>query len=414
MRPLQINPLASRALTAARQHVPQELAPRARLRALLDPETPGVLEAFTRLDQLRRPDLPRIATVRPLAPQRRHRVAVVVPLYNYAQYVPEAVHSAVTQEGVDVQVVIVDDCSTDDSWQVAQRLADELPGVLALRNEHNSGPGVTFNRGWQAVESDFVTRLDPDDLLVPGALARAVAVAEAVPTVGLVYGRFREFSGEPPTPHVGNPWGVVWPGREWLRRELQDDRNLIATPEALVRTSLMREHGGWKPELRHTQDHEMWLRAATVSDVGHVMDADQALKRSHAESLSTVEGMVGTTNFDEHLASYEAWFGDVGRTLPDGEELLGLGRRALARRAMRTALHAYRRADWDAQAADQLADMAVRLDPSVAGRRELAVLRAARQRLGHRVALLPTSIAGAGWHRVRETVVLGRFRNTGL
>lgn len=381
--------------------------------SVLYPEDPTVLARLARLDALRRPSLPVIGKVAALTPRRRHRVVVVTPLYNYGHFLEECVRSVAAQRDVDVRHVVVDDRSTDDSYDVALDVARRYEHVTVLQNAENSGPGVTFNRGWRAVDSDFVVRLDPDDLLPEGALARAVALAEAAPRVGLVYGRFREFTGHPPTPHLGDPFGVVWPGHAWLRRVVEGDRNLIATPEAVVRTSLMREHGGWKPELRHTQDFEMWLRAASVADVGRVFDADQALKRDHGASLSHTEREVGTTDLDEHLAAYDAWFSDVGHTLADGRELYDLARRSLSSRALALGTHACRRGSDDLATADAMADLAARVDPHAPGRAAYRVARTTSGALGRRARLAPWSIAGAVGYRVSEILERGRFRHSG-
>lgn len=381
--------------------------------AVIDPQGPVVLAAMTRVTYLRRTPPEITARVTSLVPRARMRAAVVIPMYNYEAYVAEAIDSAATQEGVDVQVVIVDDCSTDASYEVAAQAASRYDNVQVMRNETNRGPGETFNRGWRAVEADIVQRLDPDDLLTPGSLARAAAVFEAAPRAGLVHGHFREFCGAPCAPQLGRPFGVVWSGRDWLRYCMVQDRNLVGTPAAVLRRDLMVEHGGWKPQLRHTQDFEMWLRAATVSDVGRVFDADQALRRVHGASLSTVE-QVGTVNFDEHLLAYDEWYRDVGRELPDGAQLRDEARTALARRAMETARHGLRRGQPDAVAADQLVDLARLVDPRAPHQRQVAALRSAHALLGERVRLLPTSVAGAAAYRAAAVLSLARYRRTGL
>ncbi|MGZ4476136.1 MAG: glycosyltransferase family 2 protein, partial [Nocardioides sp.] len=125
---------------------------------------------------------------RPVPLRTRPRVSVVVPCYNYGRYLPDAVGSALDQSGLDVDVLIVDDCSTDDSAAVALRLADADPRVRLLRHETNRGHIQTYNDGLAAVTGDYVVLLSADDLLTPDSLTRAVALMEAHPRVGLVYG----------------------------------------------------------------------------------------------------------------------------------------------------------------------------------------------------------------------------------
>ena len=125
-------------------------------------------------------------------------VTVVVPCYNYADYLPHAVHTALSQQEVDVEVVIVDDASTDNSLEVARQLAAADARVRVLAHPENRGPVRTFNDGLATVVTEFVVRLDADDLLTPGSLARSAQVCAAFPSVGLVYGHPIHFDEEPP------------------------------------------------------------------------------------------------------------------------------------------------------------------------------------------------------------------------
>ena len=108
-------------------------------------------------------------------------VTVVIPCYNYARYLPLAVNSALDQTGVVVDVVIVDDCSQDDSLTVANDLANRDHRVKVLAHTINQGPVATFNDGLEMATGEFLVRLDADDLLTPGALQRAVAVFRRFP-----------------------------------------------------------------------------------------------------------------------------------------------------------------------------------------------------------------------------------------
>ena len=79
-------------------------------------------------------------------------VSVVIPCFNYARFLRSSVHSALSQTGVDVDVVIVDDESTDGALDVARGLAAEYPAVRVLAHETNQGPVATFNDGLNARE----------------------------------------------------------------------------------------------------------------------------------------------------------------------------------------------------------------------------------------------------------------------
>src|ERR687887_420932 len=119
----------------------------------------------------------------------RPTVSVVIPCYRYGRFLPDCVRSVLDQEGVDVRVLIIDDASPDDSAQVALRLAAEDERVEVRVHEVNKGHIATYNEGLlEWADGDYSVLISADDLLTPGSLARATAVMEAHPSVGLVYG----------------------------------------------------------------------------------------------------------------------------------------------------------------------------------------------------------------------------------
>ena len=102
------------------------------------------------------------------APSRRPSVSVVIPCYNYGHYLPDSVGSVLAQPGVDVDVVIVDDTSTDYSAVVAEELVASDPRVALIRHPKNRGHIATYNDGLDAVKGDYTTLLSADDLSDPG------------------------------------------------------------------------------------------------------------------------------------------------------------------------------------------------------------------------------------------------------
>ncbi|MEU5589279.1 glycosyltransferase family 2 protein, partial [Streptomyces chrestomyceticus] len=108
-------------------------------------------------------------------------ISVVVIVYNDAERLPAAVQSVLGQSFGDVEVVIVDDCSTDGSFAVAQGLARRWPGrVRAFRLEENSGAGgEPRNRGVREAVGRYVMFLDSDDVLERNACRNLVEAAEA-------------------------------------------------------------------------------------------------------------------------------------------------------------------------------------------------------------------------------------------
>jgi glycosyltransferase involved in cell wall biosynthesis len=340
-------------------------------------------------------------------------VTVVIPCFNYARYLPAAVASVLTQEGVMVDVVVVDDASTDESLSVARALAVADPRVTVLHHETNTGPVTTFNDGVAVATGDYLVRLDADDALTPGALARATAVAEAFPEVGLVYGHPLHFSGEEPPPARTRVRGwTVWSGGSWLRHRCAEGVNCITSPEVLMRTSVVREVGGQR-NLAHTHDMEMWMRLARAADVAFIEGADQAWHREHAASRSAREVDV-LTDLEERAAAFTTLLTDgLGDPARD-TGLLALARTRLAEEAVGRVCQAFVKGwggdgttdSYLAFARGQVDDLD---DVPGAGRLRTSL------RVGPlRARFVPRLFAAAVAYRVREELRSRLWRWTGL
>jgi succinoglycan biosynthesis protein ExoO len=105
-------------------------------------------------------------------------ISVVIPCYNAQGFVTRAVESALAQQGAGtLEVVLVDDCSTDSTLARLHALAAADPRVRVLANARNLGPGGTRNAAIAAARGEWIALLDADDAFAPGRLARLLAVA---------------------------------------------------------------------------------------------------------------------------------------------------------------------------------------------------------------------------------------------
>jgi hypothetical protein len=267
---------------------------------------------------------------------------VVIPCYNYGHFLPAAVASALDQEDIDVEVLIVDDASTDDSAAVAQRLADGDHRVDVLLHQTNAGHIATYNDGLSKVRGDYVTLVSADDLVTPNALSRAAALMEHHPSVGLVYGFARSFSGEPPSvPGATRNWSI-WRGERWLRLAARRGRCFLQSPEAVMRREALMETDLYDPRLPHSGDFDMWMRTAAQWDVGRVNGPAQALYRVHDANMHLTTFAGWLTDLEERRTTFDILFEEREPDRPDVLALRPRASRALAREALRHALAASR------------------------------------------------------------------------
>ena len=346
-------------------------------------------------------------------------VKIIVPCYRYGDLLENCLASITSQEGVDVRVLVVDDCSPDDTAAVATRLAAADERIEFRRHAENVGLIGTANEGLEwAVDSDYVVLLSADDFLTPGCLARAVKVMEENPAVGLVYGRPQFFAPGPQPQPESTRWRgtAIWSGKRWIERRCRAAHNCIASPEAVVRTSVQRAVGGYDPACYHTSDLNMWLRIAAVADVAYVRGAVQAMYRIHAGSMlrSDADPMV---DLRERRNGFERFFAAAGSGLEGRAGMERAVRRTLARQALWQASRAYDRGELDgpdAAPVDALVEFALETCPEARHLREWAGLRLRRKiGAGRSLLFVPFLATGAG-HRVRGHLGRLRWRLSGV
>jgi glycosyltransferase involved in cell wall biosynthesis len=115
------------------------------------------------------------------------RVSIAINNYNYQRFVAEAIDSALAQRWPDLEVIVIDDGSTDDSWAVIQSYGDRIKAQRTA----NGGQGAAYNAGFAQCTGDWVLFLDSDDLLDPDAVARCMAAVRDEPRAAKVQFRLR-------------------------------------------------------------------------------------------------------------------------------------------------------------------------------------------------------------------------------
>jgi len=322
------------------------------------------------------------------APARLPSVGVVVPCYNYARFLPHNLDALLAQDGVDLDVVVIDDCSSDDSHAVAQSYAARDPRVRAIRHESNRGHIATYNEGLAQVRGDYLVLISADDVLTPGSLARSARALAAHPAAGLAYGAVIRHlgDGEPAAPRRAGERFRVIAGRTWLARRCRRMTNTIYSPEAMLRRAVYERIGPYDARLTHTGDFAMWLAAAARTDVIRVQ-APAAFYRTHAANMHAHTETLRGEHVHAMLFDLEQRRTTVESVLGDPEIAAGTGRyrrtalHRLAEEAFELACRAYTWGLVEAWPVDELIAFGLSCRPDPAGSRAWRRL-AARRRLG--------------------------------
>jgi hypothetical protein len=259
----------------------------------------------------------------------------VVPAYNYGRFLTDCARSVLTQRDVDVRLLIVDDCSTDDTPRRTAELVASDARVSVICHEHNRGHIPSVNEGFERVESPYVVKLDADDLLAPGSLARATALLEAHPEVGFVYGRPRHFRGSVPRPteSAARSW-TIWSGRDWVARRCRSGNNVISQPEVVMRTALLRRAAPIRRELPHTSDLHLWMQLGSMGDVGRINGPVQGYYRVHDASMQRTTHSGVLFDLRARRDAFDSVFAAEAGALPGAAELHDTARRTLAAAAL--------------------------------------------------------------------------------
>jgi glycosyltransferase involved in cell wall biosynthesis len=181
-------------------------------------------------------------------------VSVVIPTYNLARFLPEAVASARAQVWPDLEIIVVDDGSTDDTPEVLERLARE--GELRCIRQENAGASAARNRGIHEARKGWVAFLDADDFWLAGKLAAQFEALEGKPSAAFSFTDERlRFEDGTETDRASRATDAP------LLPQLLAG-NIFATPTALVRRDCFDAVGLFDARLRTGEDWDMWMRLA--------------------------------------------------------------------------------------------------------------------------------------------------------
>ena len=292
-------------------------------------------------------------------------VDVIVPCYRYGRFLRECVESVLAQKGVDVRVFIIDDASPDNTADVGTELSKESSKVTFVRHEANKGHIATYNEGIAWASADFFLLLSADDYLLPGALSRAVLLMGKHSDVSFVFGNAIEVD-EQATRHTTDAIPCrdgdrILAGTEFI--VLSGARNIVPTPTAVVRTGSQKAVGGYRAELPHAGDMEMWLRLAAHASVGFV-ETPQAVYRRHASNMSLrYTAQHWLPDLEQRKVAFDYFLQIYGNAAPDAQQLRRTLLSLLAREAVGHASAAFN--DGERDASDQLAAFASRISPEI-------------------------------------------------
>ena len=217
-------------------------------------------------------------------------VSVIMPVYNCAAFVREAIDSVLSQDYENLELIVVDDGSEDETTNIVRTYGSRVH----LLSQENAGPAAARNRAIQRANGEYLAFLDGDDYWLPGKLSAQMAYLTQNAECYFVFGRFVRWleaeDGSFDTPEAvlrtipSAGIDAEFSGSIYTKLLLD---NIVHIITVVIHRSVYERVGGFDESLRTGEDYDFWLRVSR-SFSAHRLARDVALYRIHSTSTTTV------------------------------------------------------------------------------------------------------------------------------
>lgn len=228
--------------------------------------------------------------------------SILIPCFNSEKYIGVTIDSILSQGGQDFEVIVIDDHSTDDTYDVVKKLSDCESRIKLLRNKFNKGVSGARNFGASLAKGEWLCFLDSDDCYTQAALQNRKRAIEAYPDCNLFCGDFYLWSGDknnkgPKQTELNAYWKSKYVDNDHHDFVLLTDtaRDFIKAPlthtgTTTIRKALFDKLGGFNTALKRCEDDHLWIRAAAASQQIVLIREADLLYRQHPHGLSAGGG----------------------------------------------------------------------------------------------------------------------------
>jgi len=196
------------------------------------------------------------------------KVSVIIPVFNGAKYLAEALQSVFSQTWRDYEVIVVNDGSADDSMEICR----QFPGVRIITHQENQGQSAARNTGVRHARGEYIAFLDQDDRWYPEKLARQVPILEEGPTYGMVYSNVDEIDKDGRIVTRDFLDLASWQPKKSIVDCLESDM-FIVPGTVLIRRSLFEQIGGFDERLSGYEDDDLFHRVFQTSRIHYIHDS---------------------------------------------------------------------------------------------------------------------------------------------
>ena len=217
------------------------------------------------------------------------KISVILPVFNGEASLAQAINSACLQDVVDMEVILLDDGSSDDSFNIMKAYSNSR---IRCVSHGNKGLAGTLNRGISLARGRYIARQDQDDLALPGRFARQLAFLEANPGIAMVGTWSQIYSGDVPAQRFHRHPS----SNEALQLELLFDNPFVHS-SMMIRVDVLQEMGGYSEDKSRQppEDYELWSRIAREHRVANIPEVLTVYRE--------VEGSMSRTGDNPFLAN---------------------------------------------------------------------------------------------------------------
>lgn len=211
-------------------------------------------------------------------------VTVVIPTYNRAKYIEETIKSVIGQKYPNIEIIVIDDGSTDNTEQVVSKYRSQLTYI----HQENSERGASRNHGLRLAKGKFIAFLDSDDLWLPDKISQELEMLQNNPAAGVVYSDALSIDAN------GRQLKTIkrktYSGR--VTEKLLEN-NFISMSAHLAKTDFIRKISGFVEDrnLSGSEDWEMWVRLSTITEFIYLPKTTTKIRTHSENTMSDAKAM---------------------------------------------------------------------------------------------------------------------------
>lgn len=227
-------------------------------------------------------------------------VSVCIPAYNSAEYIKDTITSILDQTYRNIELVIVDDCSADQTVEIVKSIKDDR--IKLYENEHNLGMVGNWNRCLELASGEYIKLICADDMIEKNAIEKEAEVFEKYPTVNLVESdtRLVDINGKSTGSFPRYYKSGVVSGKKVAKTSLMLNNFFGAPVNNMIRKKVLKEVGGFDTAFTYILDFDMWVRIACSGDVYIIHEPLNSFRVRNDSNTGTMIGKQRDVYVNEH------------------------------------------------------------------------------------------------------------------